>query len=455
MKPFVEAPQPPQAPASNQGQHYAELHLEDIVDLTDQPATGGAPVQHPSAPLTSGAAQQVLPQDPNRRSRTPDAIAPAALSGKAQQGPPQDPRKARTPDASVPPARSGSLQPGPPQDPRMGQMHQAPGTAVPSSTVAAGESCPFDSSDDGMGLMRPVDPRRIVGAPHAQRTPQDQRRLPSSAMRLTEHDRRQCLPGLDNADAGGDQALSSSRLSTQLSDLDGDEALLYSSVPDLSAPAKQAGEQLKDGHCPEAAERPAHNVAEEQTLYDDPLMLADVDQSAAKPSRSARLKVDESTAEVAIPGLDKSEPSDSALQLSMSSLSDGLRSRNWSQHPLVERQEAVPSARVNFGQMGAPVVSTDQSHLPQSASALQSHLPVGSADGEASGVGRTHIEQASQRPKSPKPITLPAPGRLSGAQRPHVMHGTGPKPITLKPPVAARPRQPGGGFKPHTTEYRR
>lgn len=428
MKPFAEALQPPQAPAPNQEQHYAELHLEDIVDLTDQPATGGAPAPSPSAPLPSGAAQQVPPQDPRRRSRTPDASVPATLSGSTQQGPPQDPRK--------------------------GQMQQAPGTAAPSSAVAAAESRHVDSSNDGMGLMRPKDPRLAVSEPHAQRTLHDQRRLPSSDVQLTEQEGKPCLPGLDISDASTEQPPSASRLSTRLSDLDGDEALLYSSAPDHSAPAKQAkqaGEQLGDDQRPEAPEGSAHDVEEEQTLYDYPLMLADAVRRAAEPSRNARLKADESTTEVAIPGLDQSEPSNSAMQLSMSSLSDGLQSGRWCQQRRLEAQDAAPSsAGLDSRPTGASVVSTDQSHLPQSASALQRHLPVGSADGEALRVGRNNVEQASQRPKSPKPITLPAPGRLSGAQRPH---GTAPKPISLKPPVAAR--QPGAGFKPHTTDYRR
>ncbi len=211
--------------------------------------------------------------------------------------------------------------------------------------------------------------------------------------------------------------------------------------------AKQAEDELEDGEHPEAPEEAVLDAPEQRLLDDDSLMLADADNGAAKPTKGDRLKAHDSTAEVAIPGLDSVEPSESAKQFKNDFPSASLRSANRIQHPSAGRQHAAPSARPHTRQTGASAAHTDQAFLPQSASG---HLPVDSFGVEALGIGRDSTEQGQRRQSGPKPITLPAPGRPGNAQR---MHGSVPKPITLKPPAAAR--QGGWGFKPHTTEYKR
>ena len=377
-----------------------------------------------SAPLTAGTAQQVPPQDP-RRARTPDAMVPSALSASMQQGPPQDPR-------------------------RRSQTPQPPGNVAASASAAPVGSPPADSSHHGLKPDRPQDPRLAAGGPHSL---QEQRQHPGSAMQQTEQAGMDYLPGLGDANASTKQGPSASRLSTQLSDLDADEALLYSSAPDPSPSAKQAEqaeEELEDGEHPESPEEAMLDTPEEQLLYEDPLVLADAHHSAAGPTQSDKLSADESAAEVAIPGLESIEPSDSAKQVKSNFPSASLRNASRIQHSAVGRQHGAPSARPDSRRAGASAVPLDQSFLPQSASAFHSHHPIGPLSGQDVGVGRNSTEQGSQRPVAPKPITLPAPGRPGNA---HKTHGTVPKPITLKPPVAAR--QGRGGFKPHTTEYKR
>ena len=380
-------------------------------------------------------------------------MSASLTAGTAQQEPPQDPRRARTPDAMVPPSLSASTQQGPPQDPRKSQTLQPPGIMAASASAAPLGRQSVDSSDRGPIPDRPQDPRQSAGEPHPHRTSQEQRRLPSSALQQTEQAGMGSLPGLDDASAGAEQVPSMSRLSTQLSDLDADEALLYSSVPDLSASAKQAEqaeEELEDGEHPEAPYEAVLDDPAAQLSDDDPRLLAGANHDAARRTKRDRLNAHDSTAEVTIPGLDFLEPSDSAKQSKSHFPSAGLRTVNQIQHPSVGRQHAAPSARPHSRQTGASAAFTDQSHLPQSAGGTCRHFPVGSSSIEAPGIGRNSVEQGSQRSSTPRPITLPAPDRPGKAQG---TLGTAPKPITLKPPIAAR--QGGGGFKPHTTEYKR
>lgn len=449
MKPFVEITHSIQAPATNPGQHYAELNLEDIVDVTHQPAGGDAADSPSSATMSDDAAQLEPLQEPRRGAASDPAAGPSIsaslAAGTAQQGPPQDPRRARTHDAMVLPASSASRQQGQPQDPRKSQTLQPPGMGAASASAASAGSPSVDSSNHGTRPDRPQDPRLAAGGPHLQRTLQEQRPPPSSAVQQTEHAGMDHLPGLDDANTDTDQGPSPSRLATQLSELDADEALLYSSAPGKQA--KQAEDELEDGEHPEAPEEAVLDAPEQRLLDDDSLMLADADNGAAKPTKGDRLKAHDSTAEVAIPGLDSVEPSESAKQFKNDFPSASLRSANRIQHPSAGRQHAAPSARPHTRQTGASAAHTDQAFLPQSASG---HLPVDSFGGEALGIGRDSTEQGQRRQSGPKPITLPAPGRPGNAQR---MHGSVPKPITLKPPAAAR--QGGWGFKPHTTEYKR
>ena len=377
---------------------------------------------------------------------------PAHLTaGAVQQVPPQDPRRADTPNASAPPAPSGSAQQDPPQDPR---KLQAPNLAVPSASAAPAGRQSAESSTRSRSGERPKDPRPTAGAHHTQHHLRIERQPQSSLVQQTVQADEEGLPGLDDAHASLAEMPPASRLSTQLSDLDGDEALLYGSEPDLipsATQARHAGEPLREGQHPRAWEQATFDSPEEQLLYDDPLMLAEGDHSAAKPPKSARLDSNDGTAEVAIPGLDPSQSPDNAMQLSMSVSTDGLRSGSVSQHPSVDRQQIAPSTRLNSRHTEPSAACIEQIDVSHSASTLPSHLSVGSADVHVLDVGRSSVEQGPQRPTmAPKPITLPAPSRLGRVQRPHEAV---PQPITLKPPAHAR--QGGGGFKPHTTDYKR
>ena len=447
MKPFVEAPQPVQAPATSPGQHYAELHLEDIVGLTVEPGTGDAAAPSRSAPMSDGATHLNPPQDPRKGTMLASAgtsMSAHLTAGAVQQGPPQEPRTASTDDASALPPLLGSTQQGLPQDPR---KLQAPDLAAPAASAAPAGSQPVESSTQGMAAGRPKDPRLAAGGLHSQQHLRNERQPPNLAGQQMVQAGEGSLPGLDNAHPSSSaETPPAGKLSTQLSDLDGDEALLYRSEPDLipsMTQAQHAGGPSRNGQHLEAQKQATVGLAEEQ-LYGDPFLLAEGDQCAAKSARAVRLDSDE---EVAIPGLDSSH---SAEHLNVGNSLDALQSGNASQLPSVDRQQAALSTGLSYRQTGALAAHADQRQVPHSASALRSHLPVDAADVRAFGVDRSSVEQGTQRPTAPRPVTIPAPGRPGRTQAPF---GAVPKPVILKPPAAAR--QGAGGFKPHTTDYKR
>lgn len=474
MKPYMDpAHQPNQGPAPITAQHYAELHLDDIVGLTDQPATADATCTSRSAPATAGAAQQVPPHDP-RRAGTPDPSVPPPSAGSMRQGPTHDPRRRSTPDAAIPPALAVSMQHRPPQDPRMsstpdaavpptvagsmqqaalhdlrqGHTQQASNAGLPHASVAPPAKQPADTCTTSVAHALPKDPQEDGGGlQYVQRTQTDPRQEQSLAMPIGKR-----LPGIlqaaDELASSSAQAHASSRRSVQVSshDLDEDDALLYSSelTPIISAT------QAKGRALSSASREATPDAPEEQLLYDDPSLLLEEDYNSAPPRKRAMLNADGGTAEMAIPGLDESHPTFSAARHSSCVFSRGAQSNSRSQQPSKARQQGVRVGRHQFVPTGAETLPSDQCHPHSSAGSMHTASTEELSDMTVSGVGRRRVDQVEQRPGLQKPITLPPPGRPGSTQG---VQNSVPKPITLQPPAAAR--RGAGGFKAHSMDYKR
>ena len=414
------------------GQRYAELHLEDILGPQVMPA--GADAADLSAPASSTLPGP--PQDPRRGvlqeqpGKAPSSIAASAVLSQSASAP-----------AYIPP-----------HDPRKSNMHAQPqqqhaGHGDNVSSAAAGDqpaSLPLQAP--------PLDPRRAALAPqHAQHASLDPRKQQGSAMHqasLAPPSTSIVTDPRQQDSAAAAPASESLPGSIGKHEDDSVEELLYSSAPEqgrAASQAKQAQQQSvrRRGKCDSESHAAAEGLTE-QLLYDDPLLLKGEGVESRGSQGGDKHITDSLTPTESIPGLggpdahasDRHRLSHESV-LTASSTPAGLR-------------PGIPAGVAP----GMPARDSRIKAIPRSEHASMS-LHAGAVESQPYWDGAEGSAQVARQPQpvtvqprgrlqslqqgSPKPITLPPPGR--------------PMPITLKPPAAAR--QGGGNFRAHTMEYRR
>ena len=327
------------------------------------------------------------------------------------------------------------------------QQQQHPGRGD-SSTAAAGAqlaTVPLQTP--------PMDPRRAALAPqHAKHALLDPRKQQGSALHqaglapfsttvvadLRQHDSAAAAPATEELANSVDKH-----------EDDGVEELLYSSAPGQGRAASQTTQTQQQSVRRRGPGESESGVAPEgrtgQLLYGEPLLLeGEGAQARSVYSAERRIADDASPEPEFIPGLGDSDARavdrhqrshESVLTASsaLAGLKPGIPAVAASSMPARDRQiEAT--------------LSSEHASMSVHAGAVGSQANRGGAEG------------STQSARLSQPVTLRPPGRLQslqeGSPRPITLPPPGrPKPITLKPPPAAR--QGGGNFKAHTMEYRR
>ena len=415
---------------SGTGQRYAELHLEDILGPQDTPA--GADAADLSAP--AGSALLGPLQNPRR--------------GVMHQQPGQAPSSTTAAAQPTQPASAPAYTP--PQDPRISNIHaqsqqQHPGHGDNLSSAAAGDqsaSLPLQAP--------PLDPRRAALAlQHAQHASLDPRKQQGSAIHQASLAPPSTSAGSRQQDlAAAPPATESVPGSIGEHEDDSVVELLYSSAPGQGRAVSQAKQaQQQSVRHRENCDSESHAAPEgltEQLLYDDPLLLKGEGVEASSSQGGDKHITDGLTPTESIPGLGGPDAHASDRhKLSHESVLTASSTPAW-------LRPGIPAGVAP----GMPIRDSRIEVIPRSehgsmslhAGAVGSQPYWDGAEGSAQVARQSqpvtvqpHGRLQSLQQGSPKPITLPPPGR--------------PMPITLKPPAAAR--QGGSSFRAHTMEYRR